>query len=136
MGFLKSLLEGIKKLFGQVAEPDPASSKTFIEELTDLVKPVVEDLFDVDLDGDGVIATIADVRVAAEEFGLRKLKRLADGLAFSLDAGEAKRLLAITRLLPIAAPVLARFGLKVKYHYLELAVAAAFAIVAALRDGE
>lgn len=132
---MDKIINFLKWLWSKVGQEDPATGKTFLQEITEVAKPVVEDLLDKDLDGDGRISAYGEALDAATRYGLPHLKRILAGINPSLvDPDELKRLLAIARLIPLAKPILERFGVKLKYRWIEQAVSAAYLLLASDAD--
>ena len=112
-----------RKVVGAAAAPDPQTGESFLEQLAGVARPFVEALTGLDLNGDNAVDTRATALANAEAYGIGKLRKLLD---VTVDADELRRLYAIGLAIPAAAGVLKRFGVELKWKWLEGAVWGAY----------
>lgn len=127
---MNKITDFLNWLWNLVGKKDETTGKTFLQEITEVAKPLAEDLLDKDLDGDGKVSAYSDALEAAKKYGLPHLRKVLSAIDPRLvDPDELKRLLVIAKLIPLAKPILERFGLPLKYKWLEQAVSAAYLLL-------
>jgi hypothetical protein len=123
----RSIINFFRKLFTSGSQADPETGETFMEQLADEALPFVEALLGTDLDGDTKVMARDEILEAAATYGLKKLRKLVDAMIpGEEDSDELKRLLAAARSLPRLLAILDRFGIELKWRWVEGAVWAAY----------